>query len=81
MLPHSREKKNFMFEVCYVSSEFSKHIPVNENLFVSALTGIVYSNLLYLLVGYFWLLGFKIFSGHLHSYVRLMITNEFEICI
>ena len=31
----------------------------------------------------FWLLGFKICSTgrHLHSYVRLMITNKTEICI
>ena len=36
-----------MFQVCYVTSELSKHIRVNENLFVWALTGIVYSNLLY----------------------------------
>ena len=40
-------KKNFMFQVCYVTSEFSKHIRVNENLFVWALTGVVYRNLLY----------------------------------
>ena len=42
-----KKTKNFMFQVCYVTSEFSKHIRVNENLFVWALTGIVYSNLLY----------------------------------
>ena len=42
-----KKKNNFMFQVCYVTSEFSKHIRVNENLFVWALTGIVYSNLLY----------------------------------
>ena len=41
------KKNNFMFQVCYVTSEFSKHIRVNENLFVWALTGVVYSNLLY----------------------------------
>ena len=34
------EQLNFFFF-------FSKHIRVNENLFVWALTGIVYSNLLY----------------------------------
>ena len=42
-----KNKKNLMFQVCYVTSEFSKHIQVNENLFAWALTGVVYSNLLY----------------------------------
>ena len=42
-----KKKTTLCFQVCYVTSEFSKHIRVNENLFVWALTGIVYSNLLY----------------------------------
>ena len=67
-----------MFQVCYVTSEFSKHIRVNENLFVWALTGVVYSvysNLLYRLSTSRLILAFGVqnFCRHLHSYVRLMI--------
>ena len=54
-----------MLQICYVTSEFSKHMRVNENLFEWALTGIKYSNLLYWQVGKFWLLlGFKICRRH-----------------
>ena len=40
-----------MLQICYVTSEFSKHMRVNENLFEWALTGVKYSNLLYWQVG------------------------------
>ena len=32
-------------------------------------------------VGSFWHFGLKICCRHLHSYVRLTITNKFDVCI
>ena len=80
VLPHSCEK--FMLRVCYVTSEFLKHIRVNENLFAWSMTDCIcqLSLLASRLVLDFWVLNLsEVESSRTSLASRTSSRTHFEV--